>query len=218
MRAVAAPTDLPDADLCARFQSGDAEALEVLVTRYRRFARAKSRGYFLVGGDADDLEQEALIGLYKAVRDFRPEHEVSFRAFAELCITRQVITAIKGANRQKHQALNQYVSLSAPRHDGEDRCAEDLLPAGSPDPVDTVVSAERIAVLREAVASRLSDLEVEVLALYVEGVSYHEISERIGRHGKAVDNAVQRIKRKLGRELDDLDRRSLTEPVTAAVA
>ena len=108
-------TDLADDALAARFQAGDRAALEVLIDRYRRFARAKSRGYFLVGGDADDIEQEALIGLYKAARDFRPEHLASFRAFAELCITRQIITAIKSANRQKHQPLNQYVSISGVR-------------------------------------------------------------------------------------------------------
>src|SRR5438046_9972801 len=129
--ATTAHLDLADDELAARFQAGERFALETLLDRYRRFARAKSRGYFLVGGDADDIEQEALIGLYKAARDFRPEHQASFRAFAELCITRQIITAIKTATRQTHQPLNQYVSASGVRggDDRGDRSVDDLLHA-----------------------------------------------------------------------------------------
>lgn len=194
-------TDLPDDVLAARFQGGDPRALDALLARYRRFARSKSRGYFLVGGDADDIEQEALIGLYKAVRDFRPEHQVSFRAFAELCITRQVITAIKTATRQKHQPLNQYVSISAVRGSDEpgERSVEELLPStvhGS-DPADNVVSNDRFEAMRSSMNDILSRLEVEVLELYVGGCTYHEISEHLGRHVKSIDNALQRIKRKL---------------------
>src|SRR5438093_1249436 len=106
-------SDISDEELAGRFQGGDGEALDALLRRYRRFAKAKARGYFLVGGDADDIEQEGLIGLFKAARDFRPDRQSSFRAFAELCVTRQIITAIKGATRQKHKALNRYVSISA---------------------------------------------------------------------------------------------------------
>ncbi len=121
--------DLTDLELVARFQSGCQDSLHVVITRYRRFARAKARSYFLVGADSDDVEQEALIGLYKAARDFRPEHQSSFRAFAELCITRQIITAIKTATRQKHQALNQYVSISGSRtgDDAGERAVEELI-------------------------------------------------------------------------------------------
>jgi RNA polymerase sporulation-specific sigma factor len=197
-------TDLADAALAARFQAGDRAALEVLVDRYRRFARAKSRGYFLVGGDADDIEQEALIGLYKAARDFRPEHLASFRAFAELCITRQIITAIKMATRQKHQPLNQYVSISGVRggDDPGERTVEDLCFAHhGADPADHVVSGERMSAMRDSMAEVLSGLEVDVLRLYVEGRSYQEIGEQLGRHAKSIDNALQRIKRKLDTHL-----------------
>jgi RNA polymerase sporulation-specific sigma factor len=196
-------TDLADDELAGRFQAGDRLALEALIARYRRFARAKSRGYFLVGGDADDIEQEALIGLYKAARDFRPEHQASFRAFAELCITRQIITAIKTATRQKHQPLNQYVSISVVRGgDDADRSVEDLLHDHTEaDPADEVVSRERMAAMRQSMADMLSGLEVDVLHLYVEGKSYQEIGVQLGRHAKSIDNALQRIRRKLDTHL-----------------
>lgn len=195
--------DHTDIDLAAMAQDGDHDALAALIDRYRRFARAKSRGYFLVGGDSDDIEQEALIGLYKAARDFRPEHQASFRAFAELCITRQIITAIKTATRQKHQPLNQYVSISGTRPGDEpgERSVEDLLLHHDADPADRIVSDERIGSLRDAMAALLSTLEVEVLGLYVEGKSYQEIGEQLGRHVKSIDNALQRIKRKLDGQL-----------------
>jgi RNA polymerase sporulation-specific sigma factor len=198
--ATCALTDLADTELAARFQDGDHLALEMLIDRYRRFARAKSRGYFLVGGDADDIEQEALIGLYKAARDFRPTHETGFRAFAELCITRQIITAIKTATRQKHRPLNQYVSLSGVRGNDESRehSVEELLHAHhATDPADNVVEVERADAMRESMTHLLSGFEVQVLELYVEGTSYQEIGERLGRHVKSIDNALQRIKRKL---------------------
>jgi RNA polymerase sporulation-specific sigma factor len=196
--------DHSDIDLAAMAQAGDHEALTALIDRYRRFARAKSRGYFLVGGDADDIEQEALIGLYKAARDFRPEHQASFRAFAELCITRQIITAIKTATRQKHQPLNQYVSISGTRggDDAGERSVEDLLMVQlDSDPADRIVADERVGSLRAAMQELLSGLEVEVLHLYVEGKSYQEIGEQLGRHVKSIDNALQRIKRKLDGQL-----------------
>jgi RNA polymerase sporulation-specific sigma factor len=194
-------TDLTDIELAARFQAGCQDSLQVMITRYRRFARAKARSYFLVGADHDDVEQEALIGLYKAARDFRPEHQSSFRAFAELCITRQIITAIKTATRQKHQALNQYVSISGSRSgdDAGERAVEELIHVhrhGS-DPADRIVADERFGAMRERMAEVLSGLEVDVLTLYVEGKSYQEIGDHLGRHVKSIDNALQRIKRKL---------------------
>lgn len=198
--AARALTEMGDPELAERSQQGDRRALETLIDRYRRFARAKARGYFLVGADSDDVEQEALIGLYKAARDFRPEHQASFRAFAELCITRQIITAIKTATRQKHQPLNQYVSISGVRGSDEpgERSVEDLLTQHhSGDPADQVLSGERLAALRTSMAELLSGLEVDVLRLYVEGKSYQEIGEQLGRHVKSIDNALQRIKRKL---------------------
>jgi RNA polymerase sporulation-specific sigma factor len=197
--------EIEDADLVERYQRhGEPDVLEVLISRYRRFARAKARGYFL--GDSDDVEQEALIGLYKAVRDFRPEHQASFRAFAELCIKRQIITAIKTATRQKHQPLNQYQSISGvrPGDEASDTSIDEILVSQTDaDPCDTVVADERMASMKQSMDQLLSGLEVEVLALYVEGKSYQEISDQLGRHTKSIDNALQRIKRKLDGKLDE---------------
>lgn len=200
------PNDVIDTDLVSRFHSGDVEALDLLLARYRRFARAKARDYFLVGGDVDDVEQEALIGLYKAVRDFRPDRQSSFRAFAELCVTRQIISAIKMATRMKHRPLNQYVSLSGARtvDDSVAGIFDDLVREWEPDPADEIVSAEDLADLRALLERILSSLEVDVLGLYMEGRSYEEISERLQRRVKSVDNALQRIKRKLEAHLAPL--------------
>ncbi len=197
---VAPLTEQSDDELVVRFRDGDEAAAKVLLERYRRFARAKSRGYFLVGADSDDIEQEGLIGLYKAIRDYRFDRQASFRAFAELCITRQVITAVKSATRQKHQPLNQYVSISGTRGNDEpgERSVDDLLDRHAvDDPADTVVSNERMDSMRRSMAEMLSGLEVDVLRLYVEGKSYQEIGDHLGRHVKSIDNALQRIKRKL---------------------
>ncbi len=195
--------DLSDEDLVARFQSGDLAALNDLIERYRRFARSKARTYFLVGAESDDIEQEGMIGLYKAARDFRTDRQTSFRAFAEVCVTRQLITAIKAATRQKHQPLNQYVSTSACKTgDSGDRAVEDLLDdRRAADPAEAVLSKERMDDMRQSVADALSGLEVDVLRLYVEGKSYQEISAHLGRHVKSIDNALQRIKRKLDQHL-----------------
>ena len=193
-------TERDDDELAVMAQQGDRQAQQLLIERYRRFARAKGRGYFLVGGDADDIEQEALIGLYKAIRDYQVDRQASFRAFAELCITRQIITAIKTATRQKHQPLNQYVSISGVRggDDNAERTVEDLLDDHNvADPADSVVSGERMDSMRDAMARMLSELEVDVLRLYVEGKSYQEIGDQLGRHVKSIDNALQRIKRKV---------------------
>jgi len=199
-------SDLEDEDLVARWQAGDADSLEVLLQRYRRFARSKARSYFLVGADADDVEQEGLIGLYKAARDFRDDRQSSFRAFAELCVTRQVISAIKAATRQKHQPLNRYVSISGVRgsDDPGEGAVEDLLDDHrATDPADEVISNEQIQAMRRSMADSLSGLEVDVLKLYVEGKSYQEIGCQLGRHVKSIDNALQRIKRKLDHHLSE---------------
>ncbi len=199
-------TEMSDDDLVVRAQGGDSQAQAVLLERYRRLVRAKGRGFFLVGGDAEDVQQEALIGLYKAIRDYQVDRLASFRAFAELCITRQIITAIKTATRQKHQPLNRYVSITTSRPDDEggERSVEDLVDDRSVnDPAELVVSNERVDSMRTAMADMLSGLEVEVLQLYVDGKSYQEISEMLGRHVKSVDNALQRIKRKLDQHLQD---------------
>jgi RNA polymerase sporulation-specific sigma factor len=209
------PVELTDDHLVALFRQGDVDALELLLERYRRFARSKARTYFLVGADHDDIEQEGMIGLFKAVRDFRPDRQSSFRAFAELCVTRQIITAIKTATRQKNQPLNQYVSLSGMRAggDADDRLVDDLLDHQVPDPADEVVSAEGMCELRAMMAEMLSRLEVDVLRLYVEGRSYQEISALLGRHVKSIDNALQRIKRKLEAHLESREAEELATAV-----
>ncbi len=195
-----AGAQLADDDLVARYRAGSAEALDVLLRRYRRFAKAKARGYFLAGGDADDLEQEGMIGLYKAVRDYQPDREAGFRAFAELCVTRQVISAVKGANRLKHQPMHRYVSISGVvgGETDQERSIEELLDDHHvTDPAEEVCQREGMAAIQGTMRDLLSGLEVEVLGLYVEGRSYQEIGESLGRHVKSIDNALQRIKRKL---------------------
>ena len=189
-----------DDELVRRSRAGDDYALAELLHKYRGFARAKARSYFLVGADKEDIVQEGMIGLYKAIRDFNPDMQTSFRAFAELCITRQIITAIKTATRHKHGPLNNYVSFSRPlsADDDGERYLADVLPATAiTDPADLVVSAERIRALQKHFDTVLSDLEVEVLRLYVEGKSYSEIALLLQRQVKSIDNALQRIKRKL---------------------
>lgn len=189
-----------DAELAASARAGDCLALETLLGRYRHFAQAKSRKYFLAGGDADDVEQEALIGLFKAARDFRPDHLVSFGAFAEVCITRQIITAMRTASRMKHRPLNEYRSISGSKPSSErfDQAVDDVLPVDtSGDPLDRVIAHERIHAIATRAAERLSSFEVEVLRLYVQGTPYEEIAATLERRPKSVDNAIQRIKSKL---------------------
>jgi len=195
-----------DEDLVQLARGGDEYALVELLNRYRRFARAKARSYFLVGADRDDIIQEGMIGLYKAVRDYEPIHKASFRSFAELCITRQILTAIKTATRQKHVPLNQYISFDRPQDDDPDRTVGDTLAVepGS-DPLSILIADDDLGQLRVSFGTLLSELEGDVLTLYVDGRSYQEIAERLGRHVKAVDNALQRIKRKLEQHLRERD-------------
>jgi RNA polymerase sporulation-specific sigma factor len=207
-RFVACPVlaHLDDEALVARSQMGDERALAEVLQRYRRFARAKARRYFLVGAGADDIEQEALIGLYKAARDYRDDRQSSFGAFAELCVTRQVISAIKAATRQKHLPLNGYVSISGIRggdEDAEYRMEALLGDFRMADPADDYISRETLAGMRRSMSEALSAFEVEVLCLYVSGTSYHDIGLQLGRRTKAIDNAVQRIKRKLDHHRDE---------------
>jgi RNA polymerase sporulation-specific sigma factor len=210
------PETSSDEDLVALYQGGHQPAVETLLHRYRNFARLKARSYFLAGADKDDIVQEGMIGLYKAIRDFSPEHETSFRAFAELCITRQIITAVKTATRQKHIPLNQYVSLTRPVSGEEDSdfALQDVLESTqTADPADLVISHDELRSMKIAFAEILSDFEAEVLHMYVEGKSYQEIGDRLDRHVKSIDNAIQRIKRKV--ELHLRDRRAEEEsPVT----
>lgn len=195
-----APLDsLSDEELVEETREGRSEALDELLVRYRRFARAKARSYFLVGGDREDVIQEGMIGLYKAVRDYETGHGASFRSFAELCVTRQILTAIKTATRQKHTPLNSYVSFDLPKHgDEEGRTVADTIKAeDASDPLTHLVQSDQVDRLRTLFDEVLSELESNVLQLYVEGRSYQEIAERLGRHVKSIDNALQRIKRKL---------------------
>ncbi len=193
-----------DEVLVARVRAGDEGALAELLSRYRAFARHRARPYFLAGADRDDVVQEALIGLYEAVRDDDAGREVSFRAFAEVCVTRQVVSAVRAATRHKHGPLNDYVSFSRPlavEDDGE-RCVADVLPsAAQHDPAELLVAADRLRALQAHVDEVLSDLETEVLRLWVEGRSYQQIAERLHRRVKTVDNALQRAKRKLEEHL-----------------
>ena len=196
-------TDMTDEELVSLVHSGNTEALDFLITKFRPFVRMKARSYFLIGADKEDIIQEGMIGLYKAIRDFRSDKLSSFRAFAELCIIRQIITAIKTATRQKHIPLNSYISLDKPIYDEEsDRTLMDV-PTGNgvDDPEDLIIHNEEFQYMEEKMGEVLSELEREVLALYLEGQSYQEISEKLERHVKSIDNALQRVKRKLERHL-----------------
>jgi len=189
-----------DEELAKAAQAGSGDAESVLLTRYRPFVRGRARSFFLVGGDDQDVIQEGLIGLFKAIRDYDPNQQMSFRGFAELCVTRQLITAVKSATRYKHGPLNSYVSFSRSVGDDDegDRVLADVLPASpQSDPAEHLTSVERVRDLQAYVDEALSDLEVEVLRMYVEGRSYVEIAEILSRRTKSVDNALQRIKRKL---------------------
>jgi RNA polymerase sporulation-specific sigma factor len=185
-------------------KQGSPDAMDRIVRRYYGFVRLKASSYFLAGGDADDLVQEGLVGLYKAVRDFRSDRESSFRNFAELCITRQIITAVKTATRNKHSPLNQYVSFSASPDaatDGEPTLDEILPGPTAHDPVNQVISSEELRSLVACLSTVLSELESRVLALYLDGHSYEAVGDRLGCDTKTVDNALQRVKRKVGAHL-----------------
>jgi len=200
-----AQAQLDDGYLIALAKQGHADAYERLVRRYYGFVRLKASSYFLIGGDSDDLIQEGLVGLYKAIRDFRTDRESSFRNFAELCITRQIITAVKTATRNKHTPLNQYVSFSSSPAgtDGEgDATLDEILP-GAPvhDPVNQVISSEELRSLVGCLSTVLSELESSVLSLYLDGYSYEQVGQRLGCDTKTVDNALQRVKRKVGTHL-----------------
>lgn len=195
---------LSDEEIVQLARDTNDQALEHLINKYKNFVRAKARSYFLIGADREDIIQEGMIGLYKAIRDFRPDKLASFRAFAELCITRQIITAIKTATRQKHIPLNSYVSLNKPIYDEEsDRTLLDVI-SGSKvtDPEELVISREEFVDIESKMVEFLSELEWQVLMFYLEGKSYQEIADELGRHVKSIDNALQRVKRKLERYLE----------------
>jgi RNA polymerase sporulation-specific sigma factor len=200
-----AQPELEDNYLIALAKQGRSDAYDQIVRRYYGFVRLKASSYFLIGGDADDLIQEGLVGLYKAVRDFRTDRESSFRNFAELCITRQIITAVKTSTRNKHTPLNEYVSFAqTPASSGGegDATLDEMLPGPTAhDPVNQVISSEELHSLVGCLSSVLSELESSVLSLYLDGHSYEAVSERLDCDTKTVDNALQRVKRKVGTHL-----------------
>ncbi len=199
--------ELTDEVMVEDAKDGDTDALEYLIRKYKDFVRAKARSYFLIGADREDIIQEGMIGLYKAIRDYRSDKLASFRVFAELCITRQIITAIKTATRQKHIPLNSYVSLNKPIYDEEsDRTLLDVISGHKiTDPEELVISREELIHIEDTIGEILSSLEWNVLTLYLQGRSYQEIAYDLDRHVKSIDNALQRVKRKLEKYLEERD-------------
>ncbi|MCY6371576.1 RNA polymerase sporulation sigma factor SigH [Clostridium ganghwense] len=191
--------EILDEEIAIKAKLGNVQAQEYLINKYKNFVKAKAKSYFLIGADKEDIYQEGMIGLYKAIRDFKPDKLSSFKAFAELCVTRQIITAIKTATRQKHIPLNTYISLNKPIYDEEsDRTLLDILSAVKvSDPEELVISREEVGKIENEIEDVLSDLELEVLNSYLEGKSYQEIACDLDRHSKSIDNALQRVKRKL---------------------
>ena len=208
--ATAEPLDYherPDEDLVSAAKSGDNLAMEFLLNKYKNFVRIKAKSYFLIGADREDIIQEGMIGLYKAVRDFKADKLSSFRAFAELCITRQIITAIKTATRQKHIPLNQYISLNKPIYDEDsERTLLDVMASQkTSDPEELVINQEVSEDIKERIQENLSDLESQVLLSYLEGKSYQEMARDLNRHVKSIDNALQRVKRKIEKNLSEIE-------------
>lgn len=190
---------LTDEEMVELIHLGNSDVLDHLITKFQPIVRMKARTYFIIGGDREDIMQEGMIGFYKAIRDFRPDRLSSFKVFAELCITRQIITAIKTATRQKHIPLNTSISLDKPMYDeDQERTLLDIISSSTlDDPEDLIIHKENFTFMEEEMNKVLSGLEKEVLTLYLEGQSYREISEVLNRQVKSIDNALQRIKRKL---------------------
>ncbi len=188
-------------------KEGDLRAQEYLIKKYKNFVRAKAKSYFLIGADKEDIIQEGMIGLFKAIRDYKSDKIASFKAFAELCITRQIITAIKTATRQKHIPLNSYVSLNRPIFDEDsDRTLLDMITSPkATDPEELIISREEVNSIESKIGEILSELEQQVLNYYLEGKSYQEIAKDLDRHVKSIDNALQRVKRKLEKHLEITD-------------
>ena len=196
---------MTDEQVVVLAQETDGPALEYLLNKYKNFVRTKARSYFLIGADHEDIVQEGMIGLYKAIRDYRAEKLSSFRAFAELYVTRQIITAIKTATRQKHIPLNSYISLNKPIYEEDsDRTLLDVITEeGMSNPEEMIIDREDLSVIEGKIGQMLSDLEKDVLVRYMEGKSYVEIADEMHRHVKSIDNALQRIKRKLLKYLEE---------------
>ena len=193
-----------DEEIVIEAKSGNNRAQEYLISKYENFVKSKAKSYFLIGADKEDIYQEGMIGFYKAIRDYKPDKSTSFKAFAEICVTRQIITAIKTATRQKHIPLNTYVSLNKPIYEEEsERTLLDVLASIKiSDPEELIISKEQMDYIEDKIENVLSDLELEVLTSYLDGKSYQEIACDLERHSKSIDNALKRVKRKLEKYLD----------------
>ncbi len=195
----------PDEEIVLQAQTGDRESLLFILNKYKRVVRLKARSYFLIGADHEDLVQEGMIGLYKAIRDYRADRQASFYVFSELCIKRQIISAIKAATRQKHIPLNSYVSLNKPLYDDEsDRTLLDVIQAHVSDPEELFINQEELRSIENHIKEALSPLERDVLRLFLQGKSYLEISGILQKQVKAIDNALQRIKKKMNKYLNEI--------------
>jgi len=197
--------DLKDTDLVELAKKGNKKAISILINKYKNFVRSRSKFYFIIGADKEDIIQEGLIGLYKAIRDYKYDKKTSFRAFAELCIMRQIITAIKTATRQKHTLLNSYVSLNKPifEENSERSLSEIIVNTRNITPEEMYITLELTKDIKEKMKKYLSSLEAKVLGEYLKGLSYQEVARSIGKHIKSVDNALQRIKRKIQQTIKD---------------
>lgn len=195
---------ISDEELVEMSATGDKKAEEFLLNKYKNLVKSRVKSYYIAGGDREDLVQEGMIGLFKAIRDYNSEKQVGFHIFADMCIKRQIITAIKTSLRQKHFPLNNYVSLNKPAYDDESErtLVETLIERDSIDPEELYLKREKIKALGDEIEKKLSDMEKTVLSLYLEGLSYKEIAEVIGKTPKSIDNALQRIKRKLDKHID----------------
>ncbi len=203
---------LADEEVVALAQRDERQALLYLLTRYKSVVRIKARSYFLVGADHEDIVQEGMIGLYKAIRDYRPERHASFRAFADLCIKRQIISAIKNATRLKHSPLNRYVSLDKPLYEEDsDKTLMDMIGEKAANPEELFINQEKMADFQTTLDGMLSAFEQQVLICFLDGKSYLEIADALGRHVKGVDNALQRIKRKMAKHLKESAEREARE-------
>lgn len=195
---------LLDTDILGLIKDGDSNALEYLLQKYKHLVHLKAKTYFLLGAEKEDLIQEGMIGLCKAIRDYEPDHRTSFKVFAELCITRQIITAVKTYTRQKHIPLNSYISLNSPSYGDDDQerpLAETLRNEKIYDPVDFIINKEQFNHVQEYLVSELSSLEEKAFLLYIDGKTYQQIAARLERHVKSIDNALQRVKKKFENSL-----------------
>lgn len=199
---------MQDDEIIVLATNGNSKAVDYIINKYVRLVRSKARPYFLIGADREDIIQEGMIGLFKAIRDYRVDKDSSFKIFAEVCISRQIITAIKTATRQKHIPLNSYISLNKPMFDDEnDRTLLDIIDEKvSQDPEQMYINREKFAIIEQKIYQVLSSLEKKVLKLYLEGKRYNEIAEKMGKPMKAIDNALQRVKRKLEKSIEESEK------------